>query len=254
MDFSTMRAERIKTVVRYHDDTRLIRATSRRDHIIGIKESGIALHDFGYKHIKLEPDCIYFFNQKDDYTAAIEEPGLCHSIHFTTTEPIETESFCKKINNPKQIKQLILRVERAFLRDRDNDLETLSHFYRLCSSLYEIYRAPYAQKDDRIRAAKLYIDLHFKEADCLEVAAKTCGVSRRRFNDIFKAHFQITPNRYTIQAKVSFAKELLEIGYRPMTAVAELCGFSDIYYFSKVFKAETGMTPGQYKTDTRKEN
>ena len=247
MDFSNLRIERIKTVVRYHDSTRMIKASARRDHIIGINESGVAHHNFGYKHISVEPDCIYFFNQRDDYTATVTEFGTCYSIHFTTTEPIETESFCKKVSNPREIHQLIEKVERAWLRQEEGELETLACLYRVCDAIWQIYRTPYQKKNERINEAKRYIDLHFKEDGCLERAVESAGVSRRRFNDVFKAQFQTTPNRYLVQARVNFAKELLELEYLSINAISELCGFSDVYYFSKVFKAQTGLTPGQYK-------
>jgi AraC-like DNA-binding protein len=247
MDFSNLRLERIKTIVRYTDNTKSIKATARRDHIIGVCESGVAHHDFGYKRFTMEPGCIYFFNQRDNYTADIAEIGTCYSIHFTTSEPLETESFCRCVSNPKEIVRLISKVEHAWLQKRDSELQTLSLFYRLCDELLSLYRTPYTQKDARLTNARAYIDLHFKEDDCLERATALCGVSRRRFNDVFKAQFHTTPNRYLTAARIAFARELLEVGYLSTHAISELCGFSDAYYFSKVFKTQTGMTPGQYK-------
>ena len=103
MRFENLRVESIKTIIRYKPDIISWRAENRKDHIIGINISGSAKHDLGYKHMDLAPDYIYFFNQKDDYDAFTTEIGYCYSIHFTTYEPIETESFCKKVGNTEEI-------------------------------------------------------------------------------------------------------------------------------------------------------
>jgi len=57
----------------------------------------------------------------------------------------------------------------------------------------------------------------------------------------------MTPNRYLVTRKVEYAKKLLLSKELSVTAVAELCGFSDVYYFSKVFRKETGIAPSLYR-------
>lgn len=132
---------------------------------------------------------------------------------------------------------------------QNNELMLLSRFYRLCSLINTLYEKNFSSKDKRILNAGEYISAHFRDADCLDAAAKNCGLSRRRFNDLFKNCFDITPNRYIINLKTDYAKGLLKSGYISVSQTAMLCGFSDIYYFSKVFKNETGVSPREYKKD-----
>ena len=169
MEFSNLRLERIRTVVRYRSDVSEWSVTDRRDHIIGINISGTTDHDLGYKRMDLGPDYIYFFNQRDSYKATVREDGYCYSVHFTTSEPIETDSFCKKVNNTDEIVKLIRQVERARLHG-DSDLRTCAEFYALCDVLYRLYTAPYTKRDERIVNAKSYMDVHFKESTCLSEA------------------------------------------------------------------------------------
>ena len=92
-----------------------------------------------------------------------------------------------------------------------------------------------------------YMDLHFREEKCLEQAALLSDVSRRRFNDLFRITFDTTPARYIIAKKVDYAKSLLVTADLSISDIASLCGFSDVYYFSKTFKTATGKSPSAFK-------
>ena len=196
----------------------------------------------------MSENSIYFFNQKDDYDVKVIEKGTAFSVHFSTYEPISTDTFFLKIGSHGEIIRLLEVIESGFM-SQNNELLLLSRFYRLCSLINALYEKTFIPKDKRILDAGEYISAHFRDADCLDAAAKTCGLSRRRFNDLFKNCFDITPNRYIINLKIDYAKGLLKSGYISVSQTAMLCGFSDIYYFSKVFKTETGVSPREYKKD-----
>ena len=80
-------------------------------------------------------------------------------------------------------------------------------------------------------------------------ASEECEISRRRFNELFKNQFDITPNRYIVMRKIDLAKQLLKSGEIQISEISEICGFENIYYFSKVFKSEVGISPGKYKNN-----
>ena len=46
---------------------------------------------------------------------------------------------------------------------------------------------------------------------------------------------------------MEYAKRLLASDYYRVYEVADMAGFSDVKYFSTVFKKETGSTPSEYK-------
>ena len=101
-------------------------------------------------------------------------------------------------------------------------------------------------KDSEMNISKEYIDLHFREKDCLARAVELRGVTQRRYNDLFKLHYNTTPNNYIISKKIDYASKLLELGYLSVTDIAELAGFSDVYYFSNQFKKYRGVSPTGY--------
>jgi AraC-like DNA-binding protein len=100
--------------------------------------------------------------------------------------------------------------------------------------------------DKRIAMAREYLDTNFRSDNVLDGAAAASGLSRRRFGELFKNNFDVTPNRYLQIKRIEYSKELLGIQELSVGEVAVLCGFSDIYYFSRLFKKLTGITPSAY--------
>jgi AraC-like DNA-binding protein len=128
-----------------------------------------------------------------------------------------------------------------------NDCATVSLLYRFCGELSRLTEKPYTQRDGRINAVREYIDANFCSDDCLAKCTEIIGVTPRRFNDIFKSEFNMTPNRYIVLKRVDYARELLRTGNFSVTEVAKICGFCDVYYFSRVFKTETGVSPKEWR-------
>jgi len=245
MEFSDLRLSKITGVVRYTPTIHHWKSANLT-HIIGFKLSGIAPHDFGYKKMSLDEGCVYFLNQNEPYNVDIRIPGESFSVHFTTLEPIDTHSFCIKTKNRSEIMNCLERIESLFLKGRHNN-EMFMCFYRFCMMLDDIKNKEYTKNSPAIYACRDYMDLHFREADCLERAVPLSNVSRRRFNDIFRSTFDITPSRYITAKKLEYAKSLLVTADISVSDIALMCGFSDVYYFSKVFKSETGCSPTAFK-------
>ena len=56
-----------------------------------------------------------------------------------------------------------------------------------------------------------------------------------------------TPMSYVTYCRLNRAKELfLNKSYQTVSEVANEVGFSDVHYFSRVFKKTTGETPTQF--------
>lgn len=246
MTFDDLKIKNIDHTIRYTPDVMNFTAENRPNHIIGLQLSGSAAHDFDNKQFTLYPNSIYFFNQDEDYSVKILEKCVAFSVHFTTYEPIETESFTIPAGDTSEIYRRLCKIEKQSLAASYHH-SLMSDFYGLCAMFTAIRKRSYAPHDQRIGLIRDYIDGHFMEVGCLDDAADVCGITRRRFNDIFVRHFSITPNRYLVTRKVEYAKKLLRSKELGIGDIAEMCGFSDIYYFCKVFKKETDMTPGEFR-------
>ena len=250
-EFCNLLLNEIRGVVRYRPQLSTWRATNRKDHFIGIQLSGSTRHKLNASHVNLSPSSVYFFNQKDDFTALAEESGESFSIHFTTREPISTPSFCLPTEHPEEFIRLLTRLEKEWHTQGENCLPALKLFYEFCALLWEHHCQPYSPKDRRITLAKEYFDLHFKEEDCLAQGAELSQLSRRRFNEVFRTRYSCTPHRYLLKKRLRFAEELLSLSPLAIREIALQSGFGDVYHFSKAFKAHTGISPGEYRKQAR---
>jgi AraC-like DNA-binding protein len=86
---------------------------------------------------------------------------------------------------------------------------------------------------------------------CSDLSVETLmdvfGISRSRLYDISHKYFGMSIAKYVKKKRVAIAKERLEIEGTRISEAADAAGFTDYNYFSKIFKSETGLTPGEYK-------
>ncbi len=245
MEFENIRIDKVRLVIKYKATKKIYTAQNRHDHIIGIALSGSEAHDLGYQQFTIGTNCVYFLNQRDDFKVLAHEAALCYSVHFTTTEPITTDSFCLKVNSSDEILRLIDKINKRFVTG--GELKLFSSVYELLGMLEDLHKKTYYPADERAVKAREFMDLNFRRADCLKTVYEQSGISRRHFDHVFRKTFDTSPGKYIITKKISLAKELLSTPHLSMEEISQMCGFSGAYYFSRLFKAETGVTPTEYK-------
>ncbi|MGJ8679100.1 AraC family transcriptional regulator, partial [Paraglaciecola sp.] len=79
--------------------------------------------------------------------------------------------------------------------------------------------------------------------------AEAANISPEHFSRKFKAAFNISPKRYILHKRIALSKQKLLLANANIDQVAEQCGFCDIYYFSRVFKQEVGLTPSAFRKE-----
>ncbi len=72
-------------------------------------------------------------------------------------------------------------------------------------------------------------------------------LSRNAFFKWFKEQFGITPVDYINNERLKLSKQLLAERMHSISQISNLCGFSDVNYFVRLFKKTEGITPGTYK-------
>ena len=82
--------------------------------------------------------------------------------------------------------------------------------------------------------------------------AEKLGISFDYMRHCFKEETGMTPLEYLTQIRIEQAKNhLMNSFIYSISEIAGICGFSDQYYFSKVFKKTTGVSPREFKKKSR---
>lgn len=77
--------------------------------------------------------------------------------------------------------------------------------------------------------------------------AALAHLSTSRFHTLYRHLFGTSPMQDVISARINRAKHYLAQTQHPISAVAELSGYSDPYHFIRQFKTITGLTPGKFR-------
>jgi AraC-like DNA-binding protein len=104
-----------------------------------------------------------------------------------------------------------------------------------------------------VQRAKYFMESNIYSAINLSAISDQLGISTSRLNEIFKTYTSMTPYQYYIHIKIHKAESLLEQSDIPVKEIAHRMGFDDQYYFSRLFKNKTGVSPSDWKkyiTDT----
>ena len=81
------------------------------------------------------------------------------------------------------------------------------------------------------------------------------GYGRNYFRKLFADATGETPLHYLHRLRITFAKQEISRrqGYCRLQEIAALAGFTDPYYFSRVFKKMEGISPREYQHSVREE-
>ena len=163
-----------------------------------------------------------------DFVKKIHDSALC-------------ERFCRLFE-----KLCAVHISSAYMRQA-KEREIMGKILETAMFAYESGTDNYINK---IRTEKVisYMYENYDRRIVLSDLAKIAGVSVSYFTAMFKSVTSESPIDFLISIRIRKAKEMLGSGADVKTA-AEKCGFSDIFYFSRLFKKREQMTPTEYIRD-----
>ena len=81
----------------------------------------------------------------------------------------------------------------------------------------------------------------------LEQLSAAAGVSPATVSRLFRRHLRTSPLAWVLDTRIAAAQVLLTTTALPVAQVARRVGFADSYYFSRQFRARTGVTPSVWR-------
>ncbi|MHC5248570.1 helix-turn-helix domain-containing protein [Enterococcus sp. LJL90] len=142
----------------------------------------------------------------------------------------------------KRLLNLVDSLATADLSLHENAKLAFDFFLDLLAELERLQQA----RSPEAEQIKKYLEEHFQEDFGLDDLAELFAKSKYQIIHLFEAAYTITPMAYLRKFRILKALELLG-EKKNLQELAEAVGFSDGNYFGKLFKAELGLTPTEYK-------
>jgi len=108
--------------------------------------------------------------------------------------------------------------------------------------------------ESRLHYVLNYIKENLSEKIAVDTLSKKVYLSRNVFFKWFKEQFGLSPVEYINNERIKLSKKLLAETSNNLQSVSDICGFSDVNYFTRVFKQTEGITPKAYQSILHKKS
>ena len=231
----------------------------RDDYIFHFVLSGRGYFEMGgKKHLitKGQSFLIYPGNTVSYYPDK-EDPWEYVWVNFTGAEAEKLLKYTAfSLKKPVTPAELSGRTERAFfaLYESFKDVSPagvcriIAELRNIFASYMELYPSVLPKLSEHTALIE-YIEKNcLNQSFSLDDTAKRFGLSRISLYRRFKKEMGVSPKEHIISIKAERACDLLKTTDLSVKEISYSLGFSDPLYFSRFFKAETGMSPTEYKT------
>ncbi len=204
---------------------------------------------FNGKTLYVKENTIRFLpkGENREYVVEKEEFGECIDICFDTDIPLSDEAFTINISDNTIVGNLFKKLFSVWVsKDEGYYFECISLLYKIFAELQKQNYIPQNQYN-LLKPAIEYIEENFLDSKIsVTYLANICGISEAYLKKLFIKRFGASPIKYIIQLKINHACDLLRSELYSITQVAELCGYDNVYYFSRQFKRYAGVTPSVF--------
>ncbi|QTH43704.1 response regulator [Cohnella sp. LGH] len=139
---------------------------------------------------------------------------------------------------------------RLFMLEKDGSIslpEWSREWTEALMRIAEALKLNRQQEHNAIHAVKAFVDTHYRQTLSLQEIASRFFLSREYLSRRFKQVYNENLSEYIERVRIENAKVLLQNDQYSIAAVAEMVGYQDGRYFSKIFGKLTGMTPREYR-------
>lgn len=237
---------KIKEVKYMSWDSSYVDVAGRPYAALAFRVSGSARFFDGKLNIKTNKGDVLYMPSNCAYKAAYKEKNEILVIHFETDIISNMENF--SVSNHHILSMLFYK-----LLDIWNKKE-FGYYYDAMSIMCEILKnissqqqfALYNETTKSFEKALNYMEQNYTDSTIsIKDIVEKSNMSNTYFNKLFCNRFNTTPVKYLILKRIMYADKLLSTGRYSVKQVAEMAGFNDVKYFSRVVKHEYGVPPSK---------
>lgn len=105
---------------------------------------------------------------------------------------------------------------------------------------------------DRIFTVQYYIDANYKTDLKISQICEDMHINPSHFSRMFKTYIGMSPKQYLTYVRLCSVKRDLLMTKRSITDIALDNGFVDVNNFTRIFRKTFGITPSQYREQSKK--
>lgn len=154
------------------------------------------------------------------------------------------------------IQDVLESVRQAYftllkLKDKEDFESVLERKSIILQMILGLYKSSKARRsgllnDTAMKTVLSHINEHLLENIQMSELSKIAKMSQTHFRRYFKHYTGRSPKNYMLSVKISKAKQYLSEG-KSIKETSDLIGFSDVFYFMRMFKKMTGITINQFR-------
>ncbi len=136
--------------------------------------------------------------------------------------------------------------------EHDSQLLQVNILAKIMFALYkQAFRHQSSLHIEPIERACYYLQRNYAQKITLEQLANVAHLTPNYLSRYFKKKYGMTPINYLLKLRIDAACAILETTEDSLKYVSNRVGFTDHYYFSRVFKKLKGIPPGAYREKMR---
>jgi len=195
---------------------------------------------------------IVFIPAGTSITRKILEPMTSYHIAFITQadHPFHLALRLGKLKLPsEQIASIFQSMKRVALMPQNQELveHIVEHIlveHYLFGKSNQASRKPLSEA---VLGTIRYMNKHLSEKIDMDELAARVYLSHTGLIWKFRQELNTTPSKYLILLRLRYAKQLLLHHDYTVTEVAEMCGYTNPYYFTNAFHQYTGKSPTEFR-------
>ena len=177
---------------------------------------------------------------KDKFSISLPQYGTIDPKHIKNIEGYLDQISQVKIDNYNQ--------QKLFMNSAASQIDYQILFMKIIADICESEEAP--QEKELSEEIYTYLKNSYKEPFNLTEIAHRFSFHPGYIIRCTKNKFGYTPLQLHINIRMEEAKKLLRTTNLHVNIIAQNVGYSDVAYFSKLFKSNVGMTAVEYRKKT----
>ncbi|CAM4384391.1 AraC-like DNA-binding protein [Paenibacillus endophyticus] len=212
----------------------------------------------GYRPTEVETEVywIHFeYSQPDMHTLLTEKTSWQQPLLKRTDQDIAAPPSTVRI--PKfaavdlrsvvPLLERMIQLHQVLTRQRAFELQVLFGEFLLVLQKGTIRNSPQARSYSLSEKVAVYLESRLEEPFDSEQMERELHYHFDYLARCLKQYTGMSPMQYRHHLQIERAKRLLAHSELPLKEIGALCGLADNTYFTRLFKRQTALTPGEYR-------